>query len=216
MILLRLITWPYARKHRLRMILTTGGIVLGVAVFVGMNSANRSVVLAFSQTVDRIAGKTELQVTAGESGFAEEVLERVQSAGAVRVAVPVIEAVVSTNVRGEGSLLVLGVDMTGDRSLRDYDLESGDDAVIDDPLVFLAQPDSIMLSSGFAESNGLAIGGHVELGTVEGEPAVHRSRHHEARAAWRARLAAISPSWTSMRLSGCSAAAAPSIGSISR
>ena len=82
MILLRLITWPYARKHRLRMILTTGGIVLGVAVFVGMNSANRSVVLAFSQTVDRIAGKTELQVTAGESGFAEDVLERVQSAGA--------------------------------------------------------------------------------------------------------------------------------------
>ena len=168
MILLRLITWPYARKHRLRMILTTGGIVLGVAVFVGMNSANRSVVLAFSQTVDRIAGKTELQVTAGESGFAEEVLERVQSAEPVRVAVPVIEAVVSTNVRGEGSLLVLGVDMTGDRSLRDYDLESADDAVIDDPLVFLAQPDSIMLSSGFAESNGLAIGSHVELGTVEG------------------------------------------------
>ena len=32
--------------------------------------------------------------------------------------------------------------MTGDRSLRDYDLESGDEAVIDDPLVFLAQPDS--------------------------------------------------------------------------
>ena len=48
---------------------------------------------------------------------------------------------------------MLGVDMTGDRSLRDYDLEGGDEAVIDDPLVFLAQPDSLILSKEFAERN---------------------------------------------------------------
>jgi putative ABC transport system permease protein len=169
MTLLRLITWPYVRKHVLRTILTAAGIVLGVAVFVGMNSANTSVLLAFSRTVDRIAGRTELQVTAGETGFPEEVLERVQSSPLVRVAVPVIEAVANTNIRGEGSLLVLGVDLTGDRSLRDYDLESGEEAVIDDPLVFLAQPDSIMVSRRFAETNGLAVGSRLPLGTVDGE-----------------------------------------------
>src|SRR6476646_9647072 len=136
MILLRLISWPYFRKHVLRTALTTAGIVLGVAVFVGMHTANQSVLLAFSHTVDRIAGKTELQVTAGETGFDEAVLDRVQAASTVRVAVPVIEAVVDTSVKGEGNLLVLGVDMTGDRSLREYDLESGDEAVVDDPLVF--------------------------------------------------------------------------------
>ena len=43
MILLRLITWPYVRKHVLRTLVTTAGIALGVAVFVGMNSANESV-----------------------------------------------------------------------------------------------------------------------------------------------------------------------------
>ena len=59
MILLRLISWPYFRKHVLRTILTTAGIVLGVAVFVGMHTANQSVLFAFSQTIDRIAGKTE-------------------------------------------------------------------------------------------------------------------------------------------------------------
>src|SRR5262249_51807922 len=142
MILLRLISWPYFRKHILRTLLTTAGIVLGVAVFVGMHTASQSVLFAFSRTVDRIAGKTELQVTGGETGFDEEVLEKVQAASAVRVAVPVIEAVVDTKIRGEGHLLVLGIDMTGDRTLRDYDLESGDEAMIDDPLVFLAQPDS--------------------------------------------------------------------------
>ncbi|PYR12775.1 MAG: ABC transporter permease, partial [Acidobacteria bacterium] len=143
MILLRLISWPYFRKHVLRTVLTAAGIVLGVAVFVGMHTANQSVLFAFSRTVDRIAGKTELQVTAGETGFDEDVLDKVQAASSVKVAVPVIEAVVDTNIAGQGSLLVLCIDMTGDRSLRDYDLESGDDAVIDDPLVFLAQPDSI-------------------------------------------------------------------------
>ena len=40
MILLRLISWPYIRKHLLRSILTTAGIVLGVALLVGMQTAN--------------------------------------------------------------------------------------------------------------------------------------------------------------------------------
>jgi putative ABC transport system permease protein len=172
MILLRLISWPYFRKHILRTLLTTAGIVLGVAVFVGMHTANQSVLYAFSKTVDRIAGKTELQVTAGEPGFDEQVLEKVQSASTVRVAVPVIEAVVDTkavSTSAQGNLLVLGIDMTGDRTLRDYDLESGEEAVIDDPLVFLAQPDSIILSKDFAGRNGLTVGGSVPLGTVEGQ-----------------------------------------------
>ena len=169
MILLRLISWPYFRKHVLRTLLTTAGIVLGVAVFVGMHTANQTVLDAFSQTVDRIAGKTELQVTAGEAGFDEDVLDRVQAAPSVRVAVPVIEAVVSSNVKGQGDLLILGVDMTGDRSLRDYDFESGDEAVVDDPLVFIAQLDSLVVSKEFADRNHLATNSRVSLGTVEGE-----------------------------------------------
>jgi putative ABC transport system permease protein len=169
MILLRLISWPYFRRHILRTMLTTAGIVLGVAVFVGMHTANESVLYAFNHTIDRIAGKTELQVTAGETGFNEEVLEQVQASPAVRVAVPVIEAVVDSRIAGQGSLLVLGTDMTGDRSLRDYDLEAGDDAVIDDPLVFLAQPDSIIVTKEFAEKIGLSVNDKMTLGTALGD-----------------------------------------------
>ena len=168
MMLLRLISWPYFRKHVLRTMLTIAGIVLGVAVFVGMHTANQTVLFAFSRTVDRIAGKTELQVMAGETGFDEDILEKVQSASTVRVAVPVIEAVADTGIKGEGSLLILGVDMTGDRSLRDYNLDSGDEAAIDDPLIFLAQPDSIMLTRSFSEKNHLGVNSQLALGTVGG------------------------------------------------
>lgn len=169
MILLRLISWPYARKHLLRWLLTIGGIVLGVALLVGMYSANQSVLEAFNRTVEHIAGKTQLQVSAGDGGFAEDVLERVQSDPDVRAAAPVIEQVVDSGIQGQGKLLILAVDMTGDRGLRDYDLESGDEDVMDDPLVFLAQPDSLILTRDFAARNGLASGSKLTMQTMEGE-----------------------------------------------
>src|SRR5216684_7346955 len=165
MMLLRLISWPYARKHLLRWMLTTAGIVLGVGVFVGMHTANQSVLAAFHETIDRIAGATQLQVTAGEPGFDEDVLEKVQSLPEVRAASPVIEATVST---GQGNLLILGVDMLGDRSLRTYDLEGTDDA-IDDPLVFLAQPDSLIVTKTFARERHLQVNSKITMRTMQGD-----------------------------------------------
>ena len=50
--LLALISWPYVRRRILRTLLTVAGIVLGVAVFVGMHTANQSVLFAFNRTVD--------------------------------------------------------------------------------------------------------------------------------------------------------------------
>lgn len=166
--LLRLISLPYLRKHLVRTLLTIAGIMLGIAVFVAMHTANRSVLFAFRQTVDRIAGATQLQITAGEPGFGEEILERVQAVEGVRVAVPVIEAVVNAPVARGGSLLILAVDMTGDRSLRDYDLESAEESIIDDPLIFLAQPDSLIVSKSFASEHGLAVNSKLPLDTAEG------------------------------------------------
>src|SRR5688572_12126624 len=167
--LLRLISWPYLKKHAVRSLLTVVGIVLGVAVFVAMHTANEAVFFAFERTVDRIAGTAQLQVTAGEAGFPEEALERVQSIPEVQVAVPVIEAPAGANLPGQGNILILGVDMTGDRSLREYDLESGDEAVVDDPLVFLAEPDSIIITNEFSGRSNLRVGDRVTLSPMIGD-----------------------------------------------
>jgi putative ABC transport system permease protein len=165
LILLRLISWPYARKHLLRVVLTMAGIVLGVAVFVGMHTANQSVLAAFHQTIDRIAGSTQIQVSSGEAGFEEDVLERVRAFPEVEAAAPVIEAAANT---GQGNLLILGVDMLGDRSLRNYDMEGTDDA-IDDPLVFLAQADSLIITKTFAEQHNLTTGAKIPMRTMQGD-----------------------------------------------
>jgi len=168
MILLRLISLPYLRKHRLRSLLTIVGIALGVALLVGMYTANDSVLHSFSDTVDRIAGKSQLQVNAGDAGFPEEVLERVQSVPEVRAAAPVIEAEVETGIKGQGKLLIVAVDMTGDQTLRDYDFDNQDADAIDDPLVFLAQPDSLILTRDFADRNHIRSGDKITFDTVEG------------------------------------------------
>ncbi|HVQ63396.1 MAG TPA: ABC transporter permease, partial [Terriglobia bacterium] len=63
--LFRLLSLPYLRRHVLRWTLTIAGIVLGVAVYVAMNTVNASVQGAFNDTVQHIAGATQLQVTSG-------------------------------------------------------------------------------------------------------------------------------------------------------
>jgi putative ABC transport system permease protein len=171
MILLRLISWPYARKHLLRWLLTIAGIVLGVGVFVGMRTANNSVLAAFNQTIDRIAGTAQLQVTAGDAGFDEEVLDKVRDLPEVRAAAPVIEATVSYGETAQSNLLILGVDMLGDRNIRNYDLEGEDETGIgiDDPLVFLAQPDSLMVTKKFADEHGLKVNSRLPMRTMQGD-----------------------------------------------
>ena len=79
------------------------GIVLGVAVFVGDAHREPSVLAAFSQTIDRIAGKTDCRSPRATPGSPEEVLERVQGASTVAVAVPAIEAVVESGLPGQGN-----------------------------------------------------------------------------------------------------------------
>jgi len=168
MMLFRLISWPYVRQHALRSALTVAGIALGVAVFVSVRAANAGVFETFETTVTQLAGRTQLQVTAGAPGFDESVLDRVQTLDQVAAAAPVIEAIASTGLPDQGNLLILGVDMTGDRSLRDYDLEGGEAAVVDDPLVFLAQPDSIIVTAEFARRNHLDVNSPLPLDTAEG------------------------------------------------
>jgi putative ABC transport system permease protein len=167
MVLLRLLSLPYVRKHILRSVLTVTGIMLGVAVFVGMRAANDSVLQGFRDTVDRIAGTAQLQIAAGDAGFDESVLERVQSLPDVRTAVPIIEAV--ADIPGQGSVLVLAVDMTGDRALRRYEFQAGDEELMDDPLVFLARPDSLIVTRQLAGRAKLRIGSRIPMRTMDGE-----------------------------------------------
>ena len=153
--------------HKLRVALTVLGIALGVSVFFAIRTTNATLLDSLKLTVEKLAGKATLQVTSGESGFPEEILEKVRATPGVAIAEPVIEVVAHTQFEDQGTLLVLGVDTTSDQKLRDYQFDRSNVDVID-PLVFVAQPDSILISRAFAERHGLKVGDKFPLFTSRG------------------------------------------------
>jgi len=166
--LMRRISFLELRKHLLRNLLTLTGIVLGVAVFSAVQAANSSLTASLRDTIDQIAGKAVLQVTAGQAGMPESAVDLIRAVPGIRAAAPVIEAVVRTGDASQGNILILGVDLAGDRTLRDYRLEGEGDEAVSDPLVFLAQPDSLMVSGEFARRHGLRTESTIQLATAVG------------------------------------------------
>jgi putative ABC transport system permease protein len=163
-----LITFKQWRAHRLRFALTTLGIALGVAVFFAIRTGNATLLDSLRATVEKLAGKATLQITAGESGFSEKILDTVRATPSVQLAEPVIEAMVQTAFADEGSLLVLGVDTAGDQQLRDYQFDRTQTQIAD-PLVFLAQPNSILLARTFADRHGLKVGDKFPIFASDGK-----------------------------------------------
>jgi putative ABC transport system permease protein len=161
------ITLKQWRVHRLRVGLTMLGIALGVSVFFAIRTTNATLLDSLRLTVEKLAGKANLQVVAGESGFPEEVLEIVRGTPGVQYSEPVIEVVTHTPFEGQGNLLVLGVDTASDQKLRDYEVDNAQ-TVVSDPLVFLAQPNSIVLARTFAEKHNLKVGDKLPLFTSRG------------------------------------------------
>jgi putative ABC transport system permease protein len=163
-----LVTFKQWRAHRIRVTLTTLGIALGVAVFFAIRIGNATLLDSLRATVEKLAGKATLQITAGESGFSEKLLDTVRATPGVQLAEPVIETMVETSFADEGTLLVLGVDTAGDHELRDYQFDRTQTEIAD-PLVFLAQPDSILLSRAFADRHGLKVGDKFPLFASDGK-----------------------------------------------
>lgn len=159
--LLRTLSLSYVRRHVAKTLLTLLGVIVGVATYSSLRSAQGTLVQGIRSTIDRIAGKAQLQITM-VGGVPEEVQEQVRSLPGIRATSPVIEQIVIPE-RGElGSLLVIGIDLLGDREMRDYGFD-GQDADLDDPLLFLAQPDSALFTRQFADKARLKTGETLSL-----------------------------------------------------
>jgi putative ABC transport system permease protein len=164
--LLRLVSLRYLRAAPARTFLTLFGILLGVSVVFAIDVVNGSVKGTFKSTIDEVAGKTTL--TVGDStGVAEEMLERVRAVDGVAAAVPVIQES-AHDERTDTQLVVMGVDTLSDSSVRNYDV-TADDVKIDDDIVFLNDPYSIITTERFAKRHAIKVGDTLQLQTVAGK-----------------------------------------------
>src|SRR5438094_715140 len=153
----------FTRGSAARLALTVLAVAWGVALVAGVWLANRAVLRAFVEVIDTMAGRAALEVVAGEGGlFPEGVAATVGTVPGIEAAVPSVKGAAYAD--GGELLTVYGVDLTGDAPERVY----GARLELDDPLVFLARPDSIALARPFAAAHGLALGDRFELATPAG------------------------------------------------
>ncbi len=151
----------------LRTLLTSISVALGVGLFVAIDLINRSTLDSFRENFEAISGKAQLAVTAGETGFPEDKLNDVAKVMGVRSAVPMIEArAYLAGARTSETLQIFGIDLLTDSNVRSY--KTTDQQLIEDPLVFLNQPDSIVVAKPFAEKHGLKMDSPLELATANG------------------------------------------------
>jgi putative ABC transport system permease protein len=159
----------FLRASFAHLALTVAALASGVALICAFDLASRTVLHSFMEIIDTMAGRAALQVTAGHGGlFHEHVAARVGRIRGVELAVPVVSATAFT-VHGGGELLTVhGIDITHDAAVRVYTARDSEGIELDDPLVFLSQPESIAITREFAGRRALELGDPLTLDTPMG------------------------------------------------
>lgn len=169
--LLRAVSLPRFLEHRLRTTLTLLGIALGVGVLVAVVLVNRSVMRGFSDTLDDVSGRVDLEVTAAK-GVEEDRLDVVRAVDGVAAATPVVqETAIYRRPDGQAERIVLlGVDLLGEDDARFRTYASPElKAIQADPVEFLNSPTNVVLSRALAERLGIGLKGEVRLNTPAGQ-----------------------------------------------
>ncbi len=166
--LFKYVGWRHLKLHPGRAALTTLGVALGIALYVAIAIINESTKNALRESIEAVAGKASLTISAGVAGFSEDKLEIIRNTPGIKSAVPMIEARAFFEGAKESAdgLYILGVDLLQETSVRTY--QATDQRIIDDPLTFLNQPDSIIFTETLAKKRGLKIDSKVKLSTTLG------------------------------------------------
>ena len=162
--ILRRVGFRHLTARPLRSALVVLAVALGVSMLTAVQLINASTRQAFRAAVDEVAGRAALQVTGPESGFPEELREIIQGVPGVTAAVPLVLGTAFVPESGE-AIHVFGIDLVDEGSVRTYRSRGG---AIDDPLVFLNQPDSVIVGAELADRLVLDLEGPIRMLTPRG------------------------------------------------
>jgi putative ABC transport system permease protein len=154
----------FLRSNYGRVALTIGALAAGVALVCAIQLVNESVLRAFEDVIDTMAGRAALQISAGNAGFfPEEVADTVTKVPGVELAAQTVGATAFVADTSGELLTIHGVDITNDAAVRVYQVRDAQGVRLKDPLVFLNQPDSVILTNEFARRRNLRVGDGIEL-----------------------------------------------------
>jgi putative ABC transport system permease protein len=180
--LLKYIGLRHLRAHPGRAFLTLLGVAFGIALYVAVAIINYSTRDSLRKNVESVSGKAKISITSDAGNFLEEVLDQVKSVSGVKSAVPLLEvrAFLKESNDVQSSLMIFGVDLLQESAVRAYQAtrstdDEANERVIDDPLVFLNQPDSIIVTRDLADRLKLKLEDSLPLMTTLG-PKVFKVR----------------------------------------
>jgi len=159
--LLRDVTWPHWREHRVRTALTMLGVALGVATVVGMADVSETVLSSFRHSVDTIAGESALEVTSDSGKLPESRIQDVAGIRGVRAAAGVVESFLPLANDPDELVYVVGVDFLGSPVWESQFPRARIE--LDDDLDFVSHLDSVILTKEWLARRGLAAGATVSL-----------------------------------------------------
>ncbi len=153
-----LLAWSQIRPQLGQLLIAVATIALGVALAAAILLANASLVRSFEESIDVLAGRAELQVTALAGGPLEEgLVERVRTVAGVGEAAALLLGTAYLEGREQVSVRVIGVDMLDESAVRLYQA-GAQVAAMEDPLIFLNRPDSVLFTRALASQRGLEVG----------------------------------------------------------
>ncbi|MBI5511956.1 MAG: ABC transporter permease [Deltaproteobacteria bacterium] len=164
--LLRWLSLRHWLQHPVRAGLTLTGVALGVAVTIAVDLLAGEILAANRRSLEAIAGKAQLTVTAGESGLDRVVADRIFGTPGVAHVDALLERQLIEP--GRGPILLLGVDFLADAALRQIEAEGADQEVIDDPIAFLNSRSAAVVPESFATRRGLKKGDRFTLTAADG------------------------------------------------
>ena len=134
-------------QNRSLSIVTVLVIATSVALAIGLEMASRSVHAELERTAKTLAGAAEIEVSGGDLGIPEQLLEEVSAVPGVLAAAPLIQTTfrLAAGAYVGQPLHVLGVDLLADQQVREFTILK-DELQIRDPLRLLAGIDSLIVS----------------------------------------------------------------------
>lgn len=155
--LLQWISFRHMAREK-RSWLTFAGVALGIAVFVSIRIANKSILAAYHDSVSTVAGNTTLEVVGRAGDIDESDLISLRRAPGVRYITPIVQSALPMNsppsARGE-ILLLIGIDLLQEGPFRAYETAGTGNRQTFEALL---DPSAVLLTETFATRHRLHIG----------------------------------------------------------
>jgi putative ABC transport system permease protein len=153
--------------HKLRTALAVGGIAVGVGSLIAIQLVYNALIETYEGTVRTISDGADLQISNGEAGVPEELLEPVGATAGVARAVVAVRGFVSLRNRQRGKLYLHGIDVLAGWGTAEHGARAPQ-VTVEDPIVFISEPDSVAVTESAARRYGWRLGRHLEVRSPAG------------------------------------------------